>query len=151
MPSPDVNSSKLVAPYIATRFGSSRTRKQEVAGIGEHLQEPEDPERVAEAGERRDEAADEGADDRRRHRHARQHDAAVIGAVAHVDQKRPRERLRQLVGELVEHDERQDLERALAGEEPEQRQPDRVAQRCAAAAAGTSGSGDFHVSTSIGT
>ena len=85
--------------------------------------------------ERRDPAADERAADGGDEADRGQRDAAMVGVVAHVDQKRTRQRLRELVGELVEHDEREDLERAVAGEKADERLPHRVAERARAATA----------------
>ncbi len=52
----------------------------------------------------------------------------MIGVVPHVDQERPGQRLGELVRELVEEDERQDLQRAVPGQEAEERQPDGLAE-----------------------
>ena len=59
-------------------------------------------------------AADEGADDVGDEADGAERDAAVEVAVAHVDQERAQQRLREVVGELVEDDEGEDLERAVA-------------------------------------
>ena len=59
---------------------------------------------------RGDGAAEERARERRRESDGPERDAAVVRAVPHVDQERPQERAGQVVGELVEDDERQDLE-----------------------------------------
>ena len=140
-----------MAAYISGRFGPPTAREQEVADVREHLQEAEDPQRVAEPGERRDPAADERADDRRHHADRGERDAAVVRAVAHVDQERPRQRLRELVGELVEQHEREDLERAMPREEARGTGCQTASRSVLGAAVGSSGSGAFHVRTSIGT
>ena len=77
-------------------------------------------------------------------------DPAMVGVVAHVDQERPGQRLRELVRELVEEDEREDLERAVPRQEAEERLPDGVAQARGRERRCSSGSGAFQVMRSIG-
>ena len=106
---------------------------------------------MAEADERRNPSADGRPADRGERADRREGDAPLVGVVAHVDQERARQRLRELVGDLVEEDEREDLDRARLGEEAEERLPDRLAQRRGGAGGSTSGSGAHHVISSSGT
>ncbi len=66
--------------------------------------------------------------DRGHHPDGRKRDPSLIGVVAHVDEKRPRECLGELVGELVEEDEREDLERAVPREKTEKGLPHGVSK-----------------------
>ena len=149
LPIPDVSISKPVAAYIAGALGPSRTRQCVVAQVGEELQEPERPQRVAQAGQH---VAQPPTNEPATNPTTLMVVSArprSSGTVAHVHEERARQRLRQLVGELVEHDERQDLERPRAGEEA-QNGCQTASRSVRGGATGTSGSGERHVTTSIG-
>ena len=84
--------------------------------------------RAAEADHIGEDAAERRSGECRDERDRAERHAALQLVVAAVDEERPREALRQVVGELVEDHEGQDLERAMAGQHAHDGQPDRVAQ-----------------------
>ena len=104
-------------------------RDRGVAEVRGHLQDSEDPERAAEAEHVREDPPDECPDDRREHPDRPRRDADVEVVEARLDEERAREGLGEVVAQLVEHDEREDLERAVLAEEAEKRPPDRLAER----------------------
>src|SRR5262249_37141396 len=93
------------------------------------LKHAEEPQRMAEAEKRGHCTADEGPEEGGGEPDGCECEAAVEGAVAHVEEEGSGECLCELVGELVEDHEGQDLERAVSGEELEERLPHRLAER----------------------
>jgi hypothetical protein len=75
---------------------------------------------VAQPRERRHPSAEHRPDHRRDERDEADGDATLIGAVSHVDQERARQRLGELIGQLVQHDEGENLDRPWPREKTEE-------------------------------
>src|SRR5262249_57382037 len=95
--------------------------EHDVADAGEGLEEAEDPEAVAEPEDRRDDAAEKRPPEAGGEPDGGERDPPVVGAVAHGDQERARERHGEVVCQLVEDDEAENLEAAGTPEYGHQR------------------------------
>src|SRR5207245_11426855 len=78
----------------------------------------------------RSKSAEKRSEERRAEADGGEGEAPVEGAVAHPAEEGADEGLRELVGELVEDDEGENLERTVAGEKSEERLPHRAPERC---------------------
>ena len=101
----------------------------QVPDVGENLQETEYPQRSPQtqpvAGQPSGEGSEQGGDQSEQ----TQPQTPVRCGIAHIEQKRSQQRLREVVGKLVKNDKGQDFERPRAGQAVHEGRPDRLPKR----------------------